>query len=286
MPEASRLPYKVHDHIYATSNLEARWGLIKSHFTYCQEPRRCAVTWANEHHNSTISETDRIWVQRALLLHRGIYSLLSRLARSKWNLAATRFVLNILREQQPRPRIEDCWNNDLGVRGAGGLTHRPQFLLECFDPRLIAAATGDVETLRLLVEYDPQWQPRVANCKRGFCAPVGVFHSFGPLHTAVFYAQPETLSLLLERLENNLTADGCCPGCGRKDCGPGDGHKRITAVNDLACGHFSPAHLLIAAEGMQTNTAANIGCCAQLLRAAGAYNLNWNTDKCPYAQQN
>ncbi|KAA8914167.1 hypothetical protein FN846DRAFT_1012747 [Sphaerosporella brunnea] len=289
MPEASRLPNEVHDNIYATSDPEARWGLIMSHFTYCQElgnapSRRPTGTTTSPFRRQTES------------------GLLSRLARSKCNLAATRFVLNILGERQPRPRIEDGsyhekWyanelgrNYDLGVTGAAASPTGPSF---CGNVLIPAQSRLRLELWR------PCWQPRIAGCKvqlspdrihrgqqRGFCAPVGEFHPFGPLHTAAFYAQPETLSLLLERLGNDLTADGWCAGCGRKDCGPADGHNRVTAVNDLACGHFSPPHLLITPEGMQTNTAANISRCAQLLRAAGAYNLNWNTDKCLYAHQN
>ncbi|KAA8912523.1 hypothetical protein FN846DRAFT_903489 [Sphaerosporella brunnea] len=45
----------------------------------------------------------------------------------------------------------------------------------------------------------------------------------------------------------------------------------VTAVNELACGCVSPAHLLIAAAAMETNTSENIARFQWLLRDAGAY---------------
>ncbi|KAA8894394.1 hypothetical protein FN846DRAFT_912956 [Sphaerosporella brunnea] len=80
-----------------------------------------------------------------------------------------------------------------------------------------------------------------------------------PPHASAFYPQPETLRLLLDGVANDLTAGSWCTGCGLQGCGPKNGKNPVTPVNELACGYFSPAQVVIAAEGMGTSRRGTTG---------------------------
>ncbi|KAA8895386.1 hypothetical protein FN846DRAFT_911834 [Sphaerosporella brunnea] len=139
MDDVYRLPNALLEQIYGRSEPEARWGMILAYFTFCKEPRQCAAAQANGRYNFTFGETDKVWVQRALTLHRD----------SEYDEG---WCAN-----------KDGRNHGLVVPGAGGLTRQPQFLPGCVDARTMAAANGAVETQSLLLEYDPQEQPRTAS---------------------------------------------------------------------------------------------------------------------------
>ncbi|KAA8893067.1 hypothetical protein FN846DRAFT_1007615, partial [Sphaerosporella brunnea] len=91
------------------------------------------------------------------------------------------------------------------------------------NPAFVVGVRFAVATTRCRPQGAVEPQPTAAMSQ---AATVGEFHPFGPLHTAAFYAQLRTLSLLLEHVANNLTGGGCA-GCGLANCGPDDGKNRV-----------------------------------------------------------
>ncbi|KAA8894071.1 hypothetical protein FN846DRAFT_913312 [Sphaerosporella brunnea] len=257
MTDFLRLPYEVQDQIYGMSPPDARWGMILSGFTYCKEPHECAVAHANTRHNFTFCETDKLWVQRALALKYDELSAINTLFGTiGTQFEATRFVLNIRTRLPHHARISPSPPRSTG-------------------PDLQRVTPGCPSRLRQWRPTHPRTSLVVKSCFVTLSSSLSVDKQPSSSSLSVD-KQPSSSSLdintllaLFARSECNFEATRIVLNI-----------LRVTAVNELACVYFSPAHLLIAAEAMETNTPEKIARCQRLRRDADAYLLNWNHEWC------